>query len=96
MQILFAISIVSFLVLVWAAVAITRRVRASHKLERASTPPQPDFSQFLFAAAEGENVPPSPVQHQTARDISADLGWTISPTESLMNSYDQTISSKRL
>jgi len=56
MKILFAISILSFLVLLWAAIAITRRIRASHRLERSSASSQPEFSQFLFAATEGANA----------------------------------------
>lgn len=49
MRILFAISILCFIALIWAAVAITRRVRASHKLNSSS---KPEFSHYLFDAAE--------------------------------------------
>ncbi|HUZ96938.1 MAG TPA: hypothetical protein VMU57_18695 [Edaphobacter sp.] len=72
MRILFAISILSFLALIWAAVAITRRIRASHKLESASTPVQPEFSQYLFAAAEDahSSLPHAPT-HSSSQDLSA-------------------------
>lgn len=63
MKILFAISILSFLVLLWAAIAITRRIRASHRLERSSASTQPEFSQYLFAATEGANAGPHSPAH---------------------------------
>jgi len=63
MQILFAISILSFLVLLGAIVAMTRRIRANHRLEESSTQMRPDFSQYLFGAVQssGEslNMPPA-------------------------------------
>jgi len=58
MRILFAISILSFLALIWAAVAITRRIRASHNLNSASMSAQQEFSQYLFAAAEDSHSSP--------------------------------------
>jgi hypothetical protein len=56
MKILFAISILSFLVLLWAAIAITRRIRASHRAERSGASTQPEFSQYLFAATESNDA----------------------------------------
>jgi hypothetical protein len=86
MRILFAISILSFLVLVWAAVAITRRIRASHKRESSSTPPQPEFSQYLFSAVKDANSPSS-------QNHSASRGG---PTnQSHADSYTKTISAER-
>lgn len=58
MRILFAISILSFLALIWAAIAITRRIRASHKRNSAAASAQPEFSQYLFAAAEDSHSSP--------------------------------------
>ena len=50
MQILFAISIFSFLVLLWAAVAMTQRVRTDRRPKQSAARLQPDFSHYLFAA----------------------------------------------
>jgi hypothetical protein len=55
MQILFAISILCFLVLLGATVAMTRRIRANHRLEESSTQPRPDFSQYLFGAVQSNS-----------------------------------------
>lgn len=86
MRILFAISILSFLVLVWAAVAITRRIRASHKGESSSTPPQPEFSQYLFSAAKEVDV-------ALPQDHSAN---SVRPAnQNHDESYNKTISAER-
>jgi hypothetical protein len=91
MQILFAISILSFLVLLWAAVAITRRIRASHRLERSSTVSQPEFNQYFFAAAEGVNNPLShTAAHPSPQDLSANGSWLAN--QSHTNSYDKATS----
>jgi len=97
MQILFAISILSFLVLLWAAVAITRRIRATHKRENSSTQSQPDFSQYLFAAAEGANTSSSHlVHHQPSKDAEDTKSWNISPTpQTSADSHDKATSPKR-
>jgi hypothetical protein len=86
MRILFAISIVSFLALLWAAVAITRRIRASHKREGSSAPPQPEFSQYLFSAAKDADGPPS--QDQAASRVGP-------ANQSHADSYNKTISAER-
>lgn len=86
MRILFAISILSFLVLLWAAVAITRRIRASHKLKASSTSTQPEFSQYLSAAAEGTNQTQS--QANPARK-----NWPANQDQ--INSYDKATSTER-
>lgn len=88
MQILFAISIVSFLVLLWAAVAITRRIRASHKAERSSTTSQTEFSQYLFAAAEGMPSTSHTVAHHSAQNTS-------SGRSNQSTSYDKATSTER-
>jgi len=56
MQILFAISILCFVVLLGATVAITRRIRASNRREDSSMQTRPEFSQYLFAAGEGVDL----------------------------------------
>jgi hypothetical protein len=86
MRILFAISILSFLVLVWAAVAITRRIRASHKRESSSAPPQPEFIEYLFSAAKDADSPSS-------QDHSASKGGA--DNQSHADSYNKTISAER-
>jgi flagellar hook-basal body complex protein FliE len=86
MRILFAISILSFLVLLWAAVAVTRRIRSSHKLKDSSTSMQPEFSQYLSAAAEGANQSQSQA-NQAGRNWPANQDQT--------NSYDKATSTER-
>jgi cytoskeletal protein RodZ len=94
MRILFAISILSFLALIWAAVAITRRIRASHKLQSASKPAQPDFSQYLFAAAEDtSNSLPTTPEHTSSHDLSSNKSRPAN--QSHANSYDKIISTER-
>lgn len=56
MQILFVISILSFLVLLWATVATTQHIRANHRLKFFVTQLQPDFDQYLFAAAQNAST----------------------------------------
>lgn len=93
MRILFAISIVSFLALIWAAVAITRRIRASHKLNNASGEAQPEFSQYLFAAAEDGN---HSLPHEAAHLPSQDLAANKSPVNhGPVNSYGKVTSTER-
>ncbi|MEO6910513.1 MAG: hypothetical protein ABI158_06285 [Edaphobacter sp.] len=97
MQILFAISILSFLVLLWAAVAFTRRIRATHQRESSSPQSQPDFSQYLFTAAEGADTPSSrPAHHQPVKNAEDASSWHASPaTQTSANSHDEAISPKR-
>jgi hypothetical protein len=76
MRTLFAISALCFSALVLTAIAMVRHVRT----RRASTPPQRDFAQHLFAAVEDRNsrVPHS-VPQQTLRDILPKKSWNESP-----------------
>lgn len=77
MQILFAISMVSFLVLALAGVAIVRHVRASHRRSKAtSLQPQQPFSQHLFSAAQARDLGlPQAVRHQSVKEIAANKIW---------------------
>jgi hypothetical protein len=76
MQILFAISILSFLVLVAAGVAITRHVRQSHRRARMSAQAPSEFSEHLFrAAADRDAGLPSMVRHQSVKEIAAHKTW---------------------
>jgi hypothetical protein len=86
MRILFAISILSFFVLLWAVVAITRRIRAGHRRESSSATPQPDFSQYLFSAAKDVDSPSSQ-DHVASRVGPAN--------QSHADSYNKTISTER-
>ncbi|HZY72195.1 MAG TPA: hypothetical protein VFE22_03715, partial [Edaphobacter sp.] len=72
MQILFLISIVSFFVLLWASVAVVRRIRASHRIESPPTPPQPTFSKYLFSAAQDTVVSQAGSRrHQASSDTAS-------------------------
>lgn len=79
MQILFAISVISFLALVWAAVAITQWIRTSHKFDSPSEQPQREFGRYLFAAVEREHPivahmqPPPRGLHDTSISNSSNL-----------------------
>lgn len=92
MRILFAISILSFLALIWAVVAITRRIRASHKLNNASKAAPPEFSHYLFAATEdsSSSLPNAPA---TSKDLSASKNKPAS--QSFTATYDKITSTER-
>jgi hypothetical protein len=80
MQTLFAISIVSFLAIVWAGIAVARHIRARRELDRASSPRRIDFAQHLVSAVEDESpVEPRRVPYQTLRDITARKSWNQPP-----------------
>ena len=75
MFILFSISALSFFALVAATIGIARRVRSN----RTATPPQSDFAQHLFAAAEAQNSRVlDSVRHQAINDLLAKKIWTLS------------------
>jgi uncharacterized secreted protein with C-terminal beta-propeller domain len=93
MRILFAISILSFLALIWAVVAITRRIRSSHKLNSASKPAQPEFSHYLFNAAE--NADNSLTYVPKAHTSSQELPASKITSQSLTASYDKFTSTER-
>jgi hypothetical protein len=96
MQILFVISILSLLVLLWSAVAITRRIRTSHKLESSSTQSQPEFSQYLFSATEGTNAsPPQSVRHPEDHDPAVYSSWNMSPSTQVRTHFDDKATSPK-
>ena len=80
MQILFAISIVSFFALVWAGIAVTRHIRTSQRRNRTSSETHQDFAEHLFAAVanETERVPRA-VPPQTMKEIAANKSWNMQP-----------------
>ncbi len=78
MQILFTISILCFLVLVWAGIAIARQIHLGHKRGAAPTSSQTSFAQHLITAAEATRSP-RPVPQQTLKDVAARKGWNSSP-----------------
>jgi hypothetical protein len=82
MQMLFAISIICFLVAVWAGVAVVRRIRirTNQQPDRTSSSRRINFSQHLYSAVEDQNsIEPRKVPHQTLRDITAKKDWNQSP-----------------
>jgi hypothetical protein len=68
MQTLFLISILCFLALAWAGIAIARHIRASHKTVKAQAESH-DFEQQLFAATEqmAKNGSPAQATHSRRR-----------------------------
>jgi hypothetical protein len=80
MQILFIISILCFLVLVWAGIAIARHIHLGHKRGATSTSSQTSFAQHLITAVEdGATRSPRPVPQQTVKDVAARKSWNSSP-----------------
>jgi hypothetical protein len=72
MQILFAISIFSFLVLVIAGIAIVRHIRESHTKVKNSPGMQHDFSQhFLHAVSDPALQAPQMYRQQSVQEITA-------------------------
>jgi hypothetical protein len=82
MQILFAISVLCFFGILWAAISLARRIRSSrlHDVSGISiVPPQSDFKQHLFSASETPSITrPNPI-HQSVRDITANKQWALPP-----------------
>jgi hypothetical protein len=94
MFILFSISALCFLGLVAATIAIARHARSG----RTAIPPQSDFAQHLFAAAEAQNSRVlHSVRHQTVSDILAKKMWNLSSERASFGSdthVPQSIASK--
>ncbi len=80
MQILFAISTLCFLALVWAVVAIIRHVRATNRLDATSPAGQDNFAQHLLKASADNDLPrPRNVLSQNIREITARKSWNQPP-----------------
>jgi hypothetical protein len=80
MQILFAISIICFVALVWAGIAIARHIAAGHKDGLTTKQSHGDFAHHLFAATENrETRRPRAVHPQTVQDVAARKGWNSAP-----------------
>jgi hypothetical protein len=81
MQMLLAISILCFIALVWAGIALARHIRASSQPDRnTSFMPRIDFAQHLFNAIENErSLQPRKVRSQTLQDITAQKSWNQTP-----------------
>jgi len=76
MQILFAISIFSFLVLMAAGIAIVRHVRRTHRSARGPVVIHREFSEHLFRAVEDhDHGLPLMVRHQSIQEIAANKTW---------------------
>ena len=81
--ILFAISIACFLALVGAGIAMVRHVQTGRRREVAQAPPEPSFTQHLYAAAEyGSTRTPRQIRHQTVKGITAKKAWN-APSQSI-------------
>ncbi|MEO6815536.1 MAG: hypothetical protein ABI177_02445 [Edaphobacter sp.] len=72
---------------------MTRRIRASHKLNSESKPAQPEFSQYLFNAAEnaGSSLPYVPQAHTSSQELPANK----IASQSFTASYDKFTSTER-
>jgi hypothetical protein len=77
MQILFAISILCSLTVVWAGIAVVRNIRSSRKQKSTSAPAQHDFAYHLFSASD--DVEPRSVTPQSISDITAKKSWNRPP-----------------
>ncbi len=91
MQILFAISALCFIGILWAALALARHIKAG-RLNNPLTPAHPDFKHHLFAAlaplppthsathlTSASTTRPTTILHQSVRDITAKKQWTLPP-----------------
>ena len=93
MQILFAISVLCFAGVLWAALAFARHVKASHSRGRVAAPSQPDFKERLLSIIEA--TPPmqivpervsettrstrQTVLQQSVHEITANKQWALPP-----------------
>lgn len=86
MQILYAISILCFFAILWAALSFARHIKASSRRipaqhEFSIAPPQSNFRQILYVATETEaqsRIRHSDL-HQQVRDITANKIWNMPP-----------------
>ena len=88
MQILFAISMLSFVAALWAAIAFARhiKVKASRIEDTSVAPQQPTFKHHLLSIREPvfqpEATPPRVRQtplNQSVHDITANKQWSLPP-----------------
>ncbi|MBS1798726.1 MAG: hypothetical protein JSS95_02765 [Acidobacteria bacterium] len=81
--ILFVISVICFFALAGTAIVIVRHVRAGQRRSAVTAPPEPSFTQHLYAATEyGSARPPRQVPHQTVQGITAKKAWN-APSQSV-------------
>jgi hypothetical protein len=83
MQILFAISVLCFFGIVWAAVALARHIKSSRREDPLDISVQPDFKHHLLTTPETfhpihTRIPATSIQ-QSVRDITANKQWTLPP-----------------
>ena len=78
MQILFAISVLCFFGILWAAIALARHIRSIQSQNLSGISLQPDFKHHLFSAPETFPSIHTPL-HQSVRDITANKQWTLPP-----------------
>jgi hypothetical protein len=91
MQILFVISVLCFVGILCAAIALARHIRSSRlrpDSDLSIVPSQSDFKQHLFSASEDSSTHaaitrPNPI-HQSVSDITANKQWTLPPQPARM------------
>src|SRR5580698_916577 len=79
MQILFAISAVCFLALVWAGISVTRHIRKGHQLDAAASSSHDSFAQHLQASIAGDLPISRRTPNQSIHDITARKSWNQQP-----------------
>jgi hypothetical protein len=93
------VSIASLIVLIGAAAAIVHHVRAGSRNRFPQAPPEPDFSEHLYAAAQyGTPRSSRLVSHQNVKSITAKKDWPPSPhpaTDHSSNEQDNSMNRRR-
>lgn len=87
MQILFAISILCFLAVLWAALAFARHIKRAARRNAPPAVATQSFSQVFAAAAADPSPSPrtrAPQPQQSAHDISAGKHWDMPPKLSVL------------
>ena len=83
MLILFTISVICFVALIGAGVAMIRHVRAGQREKLSAAPPQPEFRQHLESAVKyGSARELRKVHHQRVESIAARKEWN-SPSQAV-------------
>jgi hypothetical protein len=87
MQLLLAISMLSFVAVLWAAIAFARHIKASRIQDKSVAPQQqPTFKHHLLSIREPVFQPEAPPPrirqtslNQSVRDITANKQWSLPP-----------------
>ena len=83
MQILFVISVLCFVGILLAAIALARHIRSSRLRRESDLSIVPDFKQHFFSASEASSIHGAITRHnpihQSVSDITANKQWTLPP-----------------